>query len=100
MRHAFNRIVWLWHVVKANYQHPVVGTKGYLDLLTRMAEVVEQAANTEHPRMFEIGMIDADTGEKHVVLTVWVGIGDNTPMNRLGELAKELALYKQIRGEG
>ena len=73
-------------------------------LVSDIFSFIEKVANEGKPMMCKIANIDTSTGEKDVLVSLWAGIGDVNPIDRLGVLKTQNValqdLLKRVMEDG
>lgn len=87
MKRLLNAIKWAWTV----YRQPQVFQPSMLAVLQAQSDFLKEVAETSSPRITDLAQIYWEDGKKHEVriLSLWCCVGENTPFDRLRELAEE-----------
>lgn len=87
MKRLLNAVQWAWTV----YRRPQVFQPSILAVLQAQSDFLKEVAETGSPRITDLAQIYWEDGEKKQVriLSLWCCVGDNTPFDRLRELAEE-----------
>lgn len=87
MRRIFNALKWAWVV----YRQPQVFQPSMLGVLQAQTNFLKEVAETNSPRITDLAQIYYEDGKRKEVklLSLWCCVGDNTPFDRLRQLAEE-----------
>lgn len=90
--------LWLRFVHAAMWGLAAFRTPGLTNLVMsglaeRIVQTIEQASETGEAKMFYVG--DVKTDDR--MLTIWCGIGNETPFARIEELNRQIAYLKRTR---
>ena len=88
MKKLLNAFKWAWSV----YRKPQVFSENMLQILVAQMNFLKEVGESNSPRITKLASIYWDeTGKKEdiVLLSLWCGIGTDSPIDRVEQLAKE-----------